>query len=280
MNIAISNLKSRPNLMVGGLIILVLIVVAIFAPWLAPYHPINDANLMNAEESPSRTFLFGTDRQGRDVLSRVIYGARVSLSVGLLCQSLNTIIGITLGLMAGYFGKWLDDLIMGMTNIMLSIPPLVFAMAIMAVLGTGLFNVFLAIGITNWSYECRITRSQVLSALSLDYVTAARALGYGRIRIMFEQILPNIVGPILVIASLGVGAAILLEAALSFLGLGTQPPTPSWGAMLSTARDELFVAPWVCIFPGLAIFVTVLSLNLFGDGLRDVLDPYSLASRR
>lgn len=266
--------------MVGGLIILVLIVVAIFAPWLAPYHPINDANLMNAEESPSRTFLFGTDRQGRDVLSRVIYGARVSLSVGLLCQSLNTIIGITLGLMAGYFGKWLDDLIMGMTNIMLSIPPLVFAMAIMAVLGTGLFNVFLAIGITNWSYECRITRSQVLSALSLDYVTAARALGYGRIRIMFEQILPNIVGPILVIASLGVGAAILLEAALSFLGLGTQPPTPSWGAMLSTARDELFVAPWVCIFPGLAIFVTVLSLNLFGDGLRDVLDPYSLASRR
>jgi peptide/nickel transport system permease protein len=280
MKRAFRNLKRTPNLLVGAFIIMILIAIAIFAPWLAPYHPIDDANLMNAEVSPSRTFLLGTDRQGRDVLSRIIYGSRISLSVGLLCQLLNSVIGIILGLIAGYFGKWLDDLVMGITNIMLSIPPLIFAMAIMAVLGPGLFNVFLAIGLTNWTYECRITRSQVLSAISLDYVTAARALGYGRIRIMFEQILPNIVGPILVISSLGVGYAILIEAALSFLGLGAQPPTPSWGAMLSTARDELFVAPWTCIFPGLAIFITILSLNLFGDGLRDILDPYSLTSRR
>ena len=271
---------TRPNVIVGGLIILLLIGVALLAPWLAPYHPIDDANLMYAEDPPSRAFLFGTDQQGRDILSRIIYGARVSLSVGLLCQLLNTVIGITLGLTAGYFGKWWDDLVMGMTNIMLSIPPMVFALAIMAVLGPGLFNVFLAIGITNWSYECRITRSQVLSARSLDYVVAARSLGYGRIRIMFDQILPNVIGPILVIASLGVAWAILLEAALSFLGLGAQPPTPSWGAMLSTARDELLIAPWISIFPGIAIFVTVLGLNLFGDGLRDILDPHTQLQRR
>jgi peptide/nickel transport system permease protein len=276
----LKKLLIRPNVMVGGLIILLLINVAIFAPWLAPYHPVDDANLMYAEEPPSRMFPFGTDQQGRDILSRIIYGARVSLSVGLLCQLLNTVIGITLGLTAGYFGKWWDDLVMAMTNIMLSIPPLVFALAIMSVMGPGLFNVFLAIGITNWSYECRITRSQVLSARSLDYVVAARALGYGRIRIMFDQILPNVVGPILVISSLGVAWAILLEAALSFLGLGAQPPTPSWGAMLSTARDELLIAPWICIFPGIAIFVTVLGLNLFGDGLRDILDPYTHIQRR
>jgi peptide/nickel transport system permease protein len=274
------NLKNRPNFAVGGIIIVILVIVAIFAPWLAPYHPIDDANLMYAEEPPNGTFLLGTDGQGRDILSRIIHGARVSLSVGLLCQLLNSVIGISLGLLAGYFGKWVDDLIMGLTNVMLSIPPMVFALAIMAALGPGLFNVFLAIGVTNWSYECRITRSQVLSASSLDYVTASRALGYGRIRIMFDQILPNIVGPILVIASLGVGSAILTEAALSFLGLGAQPPTPSWGAMLSTARDAMFVAPWICIFPGIAIFITVLSLNLLGDGLRDILDPYSVTQRK
>jgi peptide/nickel transport system permease protein len=169
---------------------------------------------------------------------------------------------------------------MGLTNIMLSIPALVFALAIMAVLGPGLFNVFLALGFTNWSYSCRVTRSQVLATRSLDYVTAAWALGYGRVRIMLTQILPNIVGPILVIATLGVAFAILTEASLSFLGLGAQPPTPSWGGMLSTAREQLFTAPWISIFPGLAIFVTVLGLNLLGDGLRDVLDPHITRQRR
>jgi peptide/nickel transport system permease protein len=145
----------------------------------------------------------------------------------------------------------------------------------MALLGPGLFNVFLALGFTNWSYSCRIARSQALSARTLDYVKAARALGYGQIRIMFSQILPNIVGPILVIATLGVAWAILLEASLSFLGLGVQPPTPSWGGMLSAAREQLFTAPWISIFPGIAIFVTVLGLNLLGDGLRDILDPHT-----
>ena len=162
---------------------------------------------------------------------------------------------------------------MGLTNIMLAIPSLIFALSIVALLGPGLLNVFVALGFTNWSYSCRITRSQVLSARSLEYVQAAQALGCGRVRLMFTQILPNVLGPILVIATLGVAGAILLEASLSFLGLGVQPPTPSWGSMLSQAKDQLFTAPWVSVFPGAAIFLTVLGLNLLGDGLRDVLGP-------
>ena len=280
MNPTLRRALRRKNLVIGGAITLVVVLTAIFAPLLAPYDPINDADLMHSEEPPSRTFLFGTDNQGRDILSRVIYGARISLSVGLVTQSLNSLIGILLGLTAGFIGKWWDDLVMGLTNVMLSIPALIFALAIMAVLGPGLLNVFVALGFTNWSYSCRITRSQVLGARSLDYVTAARALGEGRTRIMLLQILPNVVGPILVVATLGVAFAILIEASLSFLGLGAQPPTPSWGGMLSTAREQLFTAPWISIFPGVAIFITVLGLNLLGDGLRDVLDPHTIRQRQ
>jgi len=272
--------RRQKNLMVGGIITLLFVVMAIFAPWLAPFHPIDHADLMHSEEPPNRTYLFGTDNQGRDILSRVIYGSRISLSVGLVSQGLNSLIGILLGLTAGFLGRRWDDLVMGLTNIMLSIPSLVFALAIMAVLGPGLINIFLALGLTNWAYSCRITRSQVLFTRSLDYVVAARALGYGEVRIMFTQILPNIMGPILVVATLGVAGAILIEAALSFLGLGTQPPTPSWGGMLSNAREQLFTAPWISIFPGLAIFITVLGLNLLGDGLRDILDPHTTRQRR
>jgi peptide/nickel transport system permease protein len=272
--------RRQKNLLIGGGIAMAIVCVAIFAPLFAPYDPINQADLLRSEEPPSGSFLFGTDSQGRDILSRVIYGARVSLAIGLVTQCLNSLIGILLGLTAGFLGKWWDDLVMGLTNVMLSIPALVLALAIMAVLGPGLFNVFLALGFTNWSYSCRVTRSQVLAARSLDYVTAARALGQGQFTIMLKQILPNIVGPILVIATLGVATAILTEASLSFLGLGAQPPTPSWGGMLSTAREQLFTAPWISIFPGLAIFITVLGLNLLGDGLRDILDPRTTRQRR
>lgn len=280
MSAALRTLSRQKNLMIGGAVTLLVVLMAVFAPLLSPYDPITQADLRHAEEPPSRVFLFGTDTQGRDILSRVIHGARVSLSIGLITQCLNSFIGVLLGLTAGFVGKWWDDLVMGLTNIMLSIPALVLALAIMAVLGPGLFNVFLALGFTNWSYSCRVTRSQVLGARSLDYVTAARALGQGRARIMLQQILPNVVGPILVIATLGVAYAILTEASLSFLGLGAQPPTPSWGGMLSSAREQLFTAPWISIFPGLAIFVTVLGLNLLGDGLRDVLDPHTMRTRR
>jgi peptide/nickel transport system permease protein len=265
----------RKNLVIGAVFTVVMIVMALFAPLIAPYDPVYDADLMVAEEPPSSSYIFGTDDQGRDIFSRVVYGARISLSVGLISQLMNSIIGITLGLIAGYFGKWIDDLIMGLTNIMLSIPSIIFALAVMALLGPGLINVFIALGFTNWSYTCRITRSQALYTKNLNYVNAARALSYGEVNIMFTQILPNIVGPILVIATLGVSGAILIEASLSFLGLGTQPPTPSWGGMLATAREQLFTAPWISIFPGMFIFITVLGLNLLGDGLRDLLDPHT-----
>ncbi len=267
-------IRKRTSLMAGSIIVLFIVGMALFAPFLAPYHPTEDANIMYSEQPPSRQFWLGTDEQGRDILSRVIYGSRISLSVGLFTQFMNSVIGIFMGLMAGYFGKWIDDLIMGITNILLSIPTLVFALAVMALMGPGLINVYIALGVTNWSYSCRLTRSQVLSAKNLNYVKAAKALGYGKYRIMFTQILPNIMGPLLVISTLGVAAAILLEAALSFLGLGVQPPTPSWGGMLAGAREKLFTAPWISIFPGIAIFLSVLGLNLFGDGLRDILDPH------
>ena len=265
----------RKNLVIGAIVTVVMVIIAIFAPLIAPYDPIYDADLMVAEEPPSLSYIFGTDDQGRDIFSRVVYGARISLSVGLISQLMNSIIGITLGLLAGYFGKWVDDLIMGLTNIMLSIPSIIFALAIMALLGPGLINVFIALGFTNWSYTCRITRSQALYTKNLNYVNASRALSYSEVNIMFTQILPNIVGPILVIATLGISGAILIEASLSFLGLGTQPPTPSWGGMLATAREQLFTAPWISIFPGMFIFLTVLGLNLLGDGLRDLLDPHT-----
>lgn len=276
MKASLNFFRNRINLLIGGAIVLLFVVLAVFAPVFAPFDPVMDADLMVSEQAPDTTYWFGTDSQGRDILSRVIYGSRVSLSIGLVTQVINTFIGIILGVTAGFFGKWWDDLVMGFTSIMLSIPSLVFALAIMALLGPGLVNVFIALGLTNWAYTCRITRSQVLSARSLDYVVAARAVGYGRIRIMFEQILPNIVGPILVIGTLGVAYAILIEASLSFLGLGTQPPTPSWGGMLSNAREQFFTAYWISIFPGIAIFLTVLGFNLLGDGLRDYLDPHSV----
>ncbi|MCP4021664.1 MAG: ABC transporter permease [Desulfobacteraceae bacterium] len=274
MNQKFKKLKQNPNLVIGGTITFIFIVMAVWAPALSPYHPVDDADLMVSELPPSITYPFGTDEQGRDILTRVIYGSRISLSVGLVSQAMNTIIGIILGLTAGFFGKWWDDIVMGLTNIMLSIPSMIFALAVMAVMGPGLMNIFLALGLTNWAFTCRITRSQVLSTRSLDYVKAANALGYSRTRIMFTQILPNILGPILVVATLGMAGAILMEASLSFLGLGTQPPTPSWGGMLASAREQMFTTPWISIFPGMAIFFAVLGLNLFGDGLRDILDPH------
>ena len=263
----------RKSLVVGLALLLILVALAILAPVIAPYHPYWDGDLHVSEQPPSWRFWMGTDAYGRDVLSRVLYGARVSLGVGLATQVVNTMIGILLGLTAGYFGGWWDDLVTAATNMMLSIPSLIFALAIMALLGPGIVNIIIALSLTNWSYTCRITRSQTLAARHFGYVRAGQALGYGHGRIMLTEILPNIRGPILVIATLGLGSAILMEASLSFLGLGVQPPEPSWGSMLSNGVDLFFIAPWASIFPGIALFLTVLSLNLTGDGLRDLLDP-------
>ncbi|MFN3672442.1 MAG: ABC transporter permease [Bosea sp. (in: a-proteobacteria)] len=268
-------MKFRANLWIGGVLFASVVIGGALAPWLAHTDPVMDANLMNAEVSPGAEFWFGTDAQGRDIWSRVLYGARISLTVGIVSQLINTIIGVTLGMSAAYFGGWWDDLVNGLTNLMLSIPSLIFALAIMAILQPGLTSLVIALGLTNWSYTCRLSRAATLSIKQQGYVEAARSFGSGDARIMLTQILPNIAGPIIVIGTLGMGGAVLAEAALSFLGLGIRPPFPSWGSMLSDARDQITTAPWISVFPGLAIFVTVLGLNLLGDGLRDILDPHS-----
>jgi peptide/nickel transport system permease protein len=261
------------NFFLGATLTVLVILGGLLAPWLAHFDPVLDADLMNAEMPPDWTYWLGTDAQGRDVYSRILYGAQISLTVGIVSQVINTFIGVTLGMSAAYWGGWWDDLVNGLTNVMLAIPSLIFALAVMAVLGPGLVSLLIALGLTNWSWTCRIARSSTLSLKTLGYVQAAQTLGYSDIRVMFTQILPNIMGPVLVMATLGMGSAVLSEAALSFLGLGIQPPFPSWGSMLTDAARLIQLAPWTAIFPGLAIFLAVLGFNLLGDGLRDMLDP-------
>lgn len=272
-------MRIRANLVIGGALFATVAVAGALAPWLAHTDPVMDANLMNAEIAPGREFWFGTDAQGRDIYSRVLHGARISLTVGIVTQLINTVIGVCLGLSAGYFGGWWDDFVSGLTNMMLAIPSLVFALAVMAILSPGLTSLLIALGLTNWSFTCRLSRAAALSVKAQGYVKAARVQGFGDVQIMAREVLPNIAGPIIVIGTLGMGGAVLAEASLSFLGLGIRPPYPSWGSMLSDARDQITTAPWVSVFPGLAIFITVLSLNLLGDGLRDVLDPQDRARR-
>ncbi|WP_102224871.1 ABC transporter permease [Acidimangrovimonas sediminis] len=269
----------RPNLAVGGGIVVLLIIIAVFAPLIAPHDPIHDANLMYAGEPPSTAFWLGTDDQGRDIFSRIVYGARIALTVGLLVEMMNAAIGIALGLSAGYFGGWWDEFVQGLTNVMLAVPTIVFALALMAVMGPGIPSLLVALGLTDWAYSCRISRAQVLSMKSSPFIQAARTMGYGPGHIMLRELLPNIAGPLIVVATMGVGSAIMAEASLSFLGLGVVPPAPSWGSMLAGAREQLIVAPWIAVFPGLAIFVTVLGFNLLGDGLRDLLDPQGRSRR-
>jgi len=265
-------LSKYRSITLGGSILLAITIIAIFAPLLASQNP-RTGNMMNALISPNRTFPLGTDQYGRDILSRIIYGSRLSLLIGLLVQGLNTLIGVSLGLFAGYFGGKLDDFVMGLTNLMLSVPVLILSLAIMAILGPGLFNLFIALTIAGWTYTCRIARANTLSVKTLEYTQAARAMGCSTFRILSRHILPNILGPILVIATLGVADVILMAATLSFLGLGAQPPTPEWGAMLSQGRDYMYFAPWISMFPGMALFITIMGLNVLGDGLQDFLNP-------
>ena len=271
-------MRLRFNLVVGAVLTVLVILAGVFAGWLAPYDPVH-GSLMNSEIPPGGEFIFGTDQQGRDVYSRILYGARISLTVGIVSQIINSIIGVTLGMTAAYWGGWWDDVVNGLTNVMLAIPSLIFALAIMSVLGPGLMSLLIALGLTNWSWTCRIARSSTLSLKSQGYVQAAETLGYSDLRIMFTQVLPNILGPILVMATLGMGSAVLAEAALSFLGLGIQPPFPSWGSMLTDSQQMLRITPWAAVFPGLAIFLAVLGFNLLGDGLRDSLDPHMRTRR-
>jgi ABC-type dipeptide/oligopeptide/nickel transport system permease subunit len=261
------------NVIIGFLVVGLLASVAVSAPWLAPRDPTqNDlANALRPPNSPG--FPLGSDNLGRDILSRVIWGSRISLTVGLVVQSFAVVVGTLLGLVAGFYGGWTDDVVSGLTNVMFALPRLLFALAIVAALGPSLNNVFIALGIVGWPMLCRIVRAHTLSLRGKDFVEAARAIGATDLKIIIRHILPNALSPIIVLATVGMARAILAEASLSFLGLGAQPPMPSWGTMMSRGQTYIWSAPWLMLFPGVAIFIAVLGLNLLGDGLRDVLDP-------
>jgi len=256
----------------GGLLVLAVFVIAIFAPLIAPYDP-SKIDIKNILVGPSSQHLFGTDELGRDVLSRMIWGARVSLEVGFVAIGIATMIGILLGALSGFYGGYIDSAIMRAVDIMLSIPTIFLVLAVIAILEPSILNIMIVIGLTSWMEPARLVRAEFISIKEREFVTAARALGARDGRIIFRHILPNGLSPILVSATMGIGGAVLVESALSFLGLGVQPPTPSWGSLLSSGKDNIEIAWWLSAFPGLAILVTVLGYNLLGEGIRDALDP-------
>jgi len=256
----------------GAVVVGLVVICAVFSPLVAPYSP-TEINSIDMLLPPSWEHLMGTDDIGRDILSRIIYGARVSIIVGVVSIGLAMLLGIPLGVVSGFFGGQVDSVVMRLMDVLLSFPALVLALFIMAVLGPSAVNAMIAIGVVYTPNFARLTRANVLSIREMTFVEAARSIGFSRRHIMFNEILPNTIAPLIVQASLGVAYAILMEAALGFLGLGVQPPTPSWGSMLSEGRILLKLAPWYSTFPGLAIFFTVLALNLLGDGLREALDP-------
>ncbi|ALC86764.1 MULTISPECIES: ABC transporter permease [Bacillaceae] len=258
--------------MVGGVIIFLYISLTFLAPILAPYDPY-EINLQDKLQSPSLSHWMGTDDKGRDILSRILYGSRLSLGVGFSSVFFGAFFGIILGLIAGYYGKWLDTIISRCLDVMLAFPGILLALAIISALGPSLINVTIAVGVFSIPLFARIVRGSTMEVKKLEYIDAIRTLGANDLIIIFRHILPNILSPIIVQGSLRLATAILSAAGLSFLGLGAQPPSPEWGAMLSSGRDFIFSAPYMAIFPGLMISVLVLGFNLFGDGLRDALDP-------
>jgi peptide/nickel transport system permease protein len=269
---ALRRLMKRKGAVVGLIVVAMFILLALFAPLIAPYDPIATSWTL-VRKPPSALHWFGTDDLGRDVLARVIYGTRASLLAGAISVGIALCVGVPLGLLSGYRGGFIDALISRMTDAMLACPSLILAIAFAAFLGPSLGNAMIAIGITATPIFVRLTRAQTMNVKVEDYVEAARAIGNPRWRIALFHILPNILPALLVQATLSIATAIIAEAALSFLGLGQQPPAPSWGSMLNAAQRFLTSAPWMAIWPGLAIFLVVLSLNLVGDGLRDALDP-------
>lgn len=262
--------------LVGLLMMVVLILIAVLAPAIAPYDPTR-ANFKALNQPPSATHWLGTDGVGRDVLSRMMYGARVSLTVGILAVALYLLIGVALGATAGLLGGWVDNVIMRFTEVMMCFPSFVFMLILVNILGASVFNIVLVIGIFGWTGIARLIRGQVLSIRELDYVMAARSLGSSEFHILTRHVVPNLFGPLIVAATMGIGGAILAEAGLSFLGLGIAKPNPTWGAMLSDARSPAEIAeqPWLWLVPGIAISLTVLAVNFIGDGLRDALDVRS-----
>ncbi len=253
-------------------IVLVLFAISLLAPILAPYDP-GAIDLKNVLASPSADHWFGTDQLGRDVLSRMIWGARISLKVGFVATGLAILIGTILGALAGYYGGWIDAVIMRFVDIMLCFPTFFLILAVIAFLEPSIWNIMIVIGLTGWMGVTRLVRADFISLRERDFVRAARAIGAGDARIIFRHILPNTLASILVAATLGIAGAILTESALSFLGIGVQPPTPSWGNILTAGKDNIDIAWWLSFYPGLAILITVVGYNLLGEGIRDASDP-------
>ncbi|MGA1843127.1 MAG: oligopeptide ABC transporter permease [bacterium] len=264
---------SQNRLAVAGLfLVLLLFAVALTAPYISPYDP-SLINVNRILHSPSAQHWLGTDQLGRDVLSRMIWGSRISLLVGFVSIGIATVIGTILGAVAGYYGGWLDNIIMRFVDIMLCFPTFFLILAVIAVLEPSIWNIMIIIGVTGWMGVARLVRAEFLSLMDREFILAARAEGAGDARIIFRHVLPNALAPVLVAATLGVAAAILTESALSFLGIGVQPPTPSWGNMLTAGKDNIEIAWWLSLYPGLAILFTVLGYNLLGEGIRDAVDP-------
>jgi len=256
----------------GSLVVLLLFVVSMLAPWIAPYDP-GAIDLKQVLAAPSFTHPFGTDQLGRDVLSRMIWGARISLKVGFVATGIAILIGAVLGAVSGYYGRWVDAVIMRFVDIMLCFPTFFLILAVIAILEPSIWNIMIIIGLTGWTGITRLVRADFISLKERDFVLAARVIGASDFRIIFVHILPNAMASILVAATLGIAGAILTESALSFLGIGVQPPTPSWGNILTAGKDNIDIAWWLSLYPGLAILVTVLGYNLLGEGIRDSLDP-------
>lgn len=265
-------LASNPLAVVGAVIVVALFVVALAAPVLAPWDPY-DFDAKHVLEGPSAAHWLGTDGLGRDVLSRMIYGARVSLLVGFVAVGISVAIGVSLGAVAGFFGGFVDALVMRFVDVMLNFPTFFLILAVIAYLDASVWNIMVVIGVTSWMGVCRLVRAEVLSLRERDFMVAAQALGMKPSRMILRHAVPNALAPVFVAAILGVAGAILVESSLSFLGVGVQPPTASWGNILTEGKSTLGVAWWLSVFPGLAILVTVLGYNLLGEGLRDVLDP-------
>ncbi|MGB8990766.1 MAG: oligopeptide ABC transporter permease [Desulfobaccales bacterium] len=267
-----TRLQRNRMAMTGLALVLGLFVVSICAPWLAPYNP-DHIELTQVLMPPSPAHLMGTDTLGRDVLSRIIYGSRVSLKVGFVAVGLATLIGLFVGALAGYYGGWVDQVLMRLVDLMLCFPAFFLILAVIAVLEPSIWNIMVVIGLTSWMGVARLVRAEFLSLREREFVTAARALGASDTRLILRHMLPNALAPIMVSATLGVAGAILTESALSFLGLGVQPPTPSWGNILTAGKDNIEIAWWLSVFPGLAILITVMSYNLLGEGIREAIDP-------
>lgn len=256
----------------GGILVIALFFVALLAPFISPYNP-TDIDRKHILEPPSLQHPIGTDDLGRDVLSRMIWGARISLLVGFVAVGIATFIGIIVGAVSGYYGGWADSLLMRFIDIMLTVPTFFLILAVIAFIGPSIWNIMTVIGLTSWMGVARLVRAEFLSLKEREFVLAAKAVGAGDMQIIFRHILINSMAPVLVSAVLGIAGAVLLESGLSFLGLGVQPPTPTWGNILTLGKDNIEIAWWLSVFPGLAILITVLSYNLLGEGIRDAIDP-------